>query len=100
MVGDFNKAIVGLESVAEPRIFSMERQAKDNKIIELNCLNFCCHFISELMSIFLYYFYSDILYVRILNVTNYNWSEQSYTHSSFNLRDIIGPIYSFILCCI
>ena len=72
MVGDFNKAIVGLESVAESRIFSMERQAKDNKIIELNSLDFCCHFISELMSIFSYYFYSDILYVRILNVTNCN----------------------------
>ena len=99
MVGDFNMAIVGLESVAEPRIFSMERQAKDNKIIELNCLDFYCHFISKLMSIFLYYFYSDILYVRILNVTC-NWAEQSYTHSPFNLRDAIEPIYSFILCCI
>ena len=72
MVGDFNTAIVGLESVTEPRIFSMGRQVKDNKIIELNCLDFCCHFISELMSIFLYYFYLDILYVRILNVTSCN----------------------------
>ena len=72
MVGDFNMAIVGLELVAKSRIFSMERQAKDNKIIELNCLDFCYHFISELMSIFLYYFYLDILYVRILNVTNCN----------------------------
>ena len=100
MVGDFNTAIVGLESVAELRIFSMERQAKDNKIIELNCLDFCCHFISKLMSIFLYYFYLDILYVRILNVTNCNWAEQSYTHSPFNLRDTIESIYSFILYCI
>ena len=57
MVGDFNVAIVGLELVAEPRIFSMERQAKNNKITELNCLDFGCHFISELMSIFLYCFY-------------------------------------------
>ena len=72
MVGDFNMTIVGLESVAEPKFFSMGREAKDNKIIELNCLNFCCHFISELMSIFSYYFYSDILYVRTLNVTNCN----------------------------
>ena len=66
MVGDFNMAIVGLEE------FFLWREAKDNKIIELNCLDFYCHFIFELMSIFLYYIYLDILYVRILNVTNCN----------------------------
>ena len=55
---------------------------------------------NEVMSIFLYTSYSDILNVRMLNVTNCNWVEQSYPHYPFNLRDTIGSIYSFILCCV
>ena len=51
--------------------------------------------LSSLQAYFLYCFYSNILYARILNITNCNWVKQSR-----ELRDTIGPIYSFIVCCI
>jgi len=39
---------------------------------KLNYLDFCYYFFSELMSIFLYCFYLDILYAKILNVSSCN----------------------------
>ena len=39
---------------------------------KLNYLDFYCYFFSELMNIFLYYFYTYILYAKIMNITNCN----------------------------
>ena len=50
--------------------------------------------------IFLYCFYLDILYVKILNVKTVVELNDSMHLSLFNLEDIIEPIYSFILFCI
>ena len=44
---------------------------------KLNYLDFYCYFFSELWAYFLYCFYSDILYAKILNATNCNWAERS-----------------------
>ena len=52
---------------------------------KLNCLDFYFFFFffTKLMSIFLYHFYSDILYIKILNVTNCNCAERFHTHIPF-----------------
>ena len=54
--------------------------------------------------IFLYCFYLDILYDRILNVTNCNWAERSHALILIQFRGYYWTIfyfyYYFILCCI
>ena len=64
-------------------------------LYKLNCLDFCCYFFSELMSIFFMFFLFIYFVCENLDLTNCNWARWSHA-LPFNLEDTIELIYSFI----